>query len=114
MNIQEILKGKPLHVIDDSFINEENKRVGTVNIADGDSIGGNKWIAQVNPYGHDHGGDFPTHAEALAYGKLFGAAIDLLDAAQYAVECIELLGNVGGNGDQALQALKKAINKATK
>jgi hypothetical protein len=110
MNIQEILKGKPLHVIDDSFINEENKRVGTVNIADGDSIGGNKWIAQVNPYGHDHGGDFPTHAEALAYGKLFHASPDLLDA------CIDVLNDLqnfpGRKPDQT--KLINAIKKATK
>lgn len=101
-----------LHAIDDSFINEKSKRVGTLNISEGKSIGGSKWIAQVMPYGSSNG-DFPDYDEAKKYAHLFAAAPDLLEAAKYAIECIESLGNTGDSGDQALQALQAAIAKAT-
>jgi len=41
--------------------------------------------------------------------KLFAAAPNLLDAVQYAIECLQKLDNLGDYGDQALQALEKAI-----
>jgi len=50
--------------------------------------------------------------------KLIAAAPDLLDSAMYAIECLdrlnEELGQIGDNGDQAYNALKSAIEKATK
>lgn len=57
-------------------------------------------------------------AEGNSNAKLIAAAPDLLDAAQYAIECLERLntelGQIGDNGDQAYNALKQAIEKATK
>jgi len=57
-------------------------------------------------------GDYEYTGEANA--KLIAAAPELLDAAKYAVECLEKLTiNTGDLGDQAYQSLKDAITKAT-
>ena len=55
--------------------------------------------------------------ERLANAKIIAAAPDLLEACMYAVTCLAKLniemGQIGDNGDQALQALEQAIKKAT-
>lgn len=48
-----------------------------------------------------------------ANARLIAAAPDLLKAAEYAIECLLKMGNIGDFGDQALQSLESAIKKAT-
>jgi hypothetical protein len=105
----------PLFVIDYSGI-KDGARIGTIDILTKDRFEPSaKWIATVMPYGTSRG-NFPDHEEAKAYADLFAAAPYLLDAARYAVECLERLntelGQIGDNGDQAYNALKAAISKA--
>lgn len=76
---------------------------------------GIKQIKIISPWREDAWED---DKEAIANMKLMAAAPDLLEAAQYAIECLNnlsaQLGNIGDFGDQALQSLEYSVKKATK
>lgn len=111
MNIENI---PVLTVIDDSHISHQGQRVGTINIADGPNIGG-KWYAAVHPYGDDHPGKFPDHAEAVAIGKLFAAAPDMLQTLIDIRDEVDNLGTIcaGSLSNDLYDKIINAITKAT-
>lgn len=90
------------------FVNNER---GTLVTANNGEKHGWQMSNVCQPYGF-------TDEQRIATAKLIAAAPELLDAAQYAIECLERLdtelGQIGDNGDQAYNALKQAIEKATK
>jgi hypothetical protein len=114
MNDLKITPG-PWFIHDETCWNElREKYVGTFDIRtnpEGNPNADSLWIADVKPYGMR---GFTDRETAKANAKLIAAAPDLLDAAQYAIKCIDCLGDIGDNGNHALQVLKEAINKATK